>query len=431
MNLEIGCAKVDITPQQAVPLAGFAVRNNEPYAGIRSRIYLRALYLRQRDEKGNMRNALIVSADLLWWGSDRMPHIRRALHERWGLRPEAIVLNGTHSHSGPQASFRFHRLLGRADAGYVEELERKLLEAVALAEAIAEPVRIERGSGQSAIGVQRRKYADGKVFGGPNPDGPMDREVSVVRFLGESGATKAAIVHYACHPVTTSENFVSSEFSGKAMETLERRLGGGAVCLYLQGTCGDINIFKTSAPPELTDDYEIIDYFGTRLADTVGEVLAGPMTPLAPKPLGGEAWSVPLALKPSETREQLEAIAAKGESPYDEWAVEMLGRPDGERPDRLVLEMSRLDVAEGLSLLAMNAEVVVEYGLFVKRLTGGQVLPVPYSNGMLGYVPTKEQIRHGGYEPVLSTYYFHMPGRFDESIEETLRANLTEKLGPR
>lgn len=424
-SLEIGCAKVDITPESAVPLAGFAVRQNKPYAGIRSRLYLRALYLRERREDGSVDNALVVSADLLWWGSDRMPHIRDMLRERWGLRPDMIVLNGTHSHSGPQTSFRFHRLLGRADADYVEWLERRLAEAVAEAEANAEPVEIERGAAQSHIGVQRRKYADGKVIGGPNTEGPMDPEVTVVRFRAASGKTKAVIVHYACHPVTTNENFVSSEFAGKAMETLEERLGGEAVCLYLQGACGDINIFKSSAPATLTDDYDIIDYFGLKLADSVTGVLDGAMEPLRPVRLAGRSLGVPLALKPLDSREELERLISRGESPYDEWAAEMIGRLD-ERPTELVVEMNRLDIADGLSLLAMNAEVVVEYGLWVKRSSAGKVLPVPYSNGMIGYLPTKEQIACGGYEPVLSTYYFHMPGRFDDTIEETLLDGLAE-----
>ncbi|MDF2713918.1 MAG: hypothetical protein K0R28_843 [Paenibacillus sp.] len=425
MNLELGCAKVDITPEKAVPLAGFAVRQNKPYEGVRSRIYLRALYLRQRQDDGSVRNAVIVSADLLWWGSDRMPHIKTMLREKWGLEPESIVLNGTHSHSGPQTSFLFHRLLGKADAEYVNFLERKLVEAIAAAEANAEPVTIERGSASSYIGVQRRKYGEGRILGGPNTEGPMDPEVSVVRFRSGSGGTKAVVVHYACHPVTTSENYVSSEFSGKAMETLEQSLGGDAVYLFLQGACGDINIFTSSAPADLTDDYEIIDYFGGQLADTVTDVLNSKMERIRPVRLHGEACSLPLPLKPLETREQLEIIAAKGEAPYDEWAVEMLGKLD-ERPTSLILEMNRIDIAEGLSLLTMNAEVVVEYGLLIKQLSGGAVLPVPYTNGMIGYVPTKAQIAYGGYEPVLSTYYFHMPGRFDESIDGTLRDKLAE-----
>lgn len=427
MELEIGCAKVDITPERPVPLAGFAARDNKAFEGIRSRIYLRALYLRQQIANGEKRNALIVSADLLWWGTDRMPQLYRQLHEQWGLEPGSIVLNGTHSHSGPQTSFHFHRLLGQADPDYVSFLEAKLMEAVRAAERNAEPVSIEKGSGTSHIGVQRRTYRDGAVYGGPNVQGPMDPEVTVLRFRKGTGATKAVIVHYACHPVTTQQNFVSSEFSGAAMEALEDELGSDTVCMYLQGACGDINIFKSSAPSDMTDDYAIIRYFGESLADTVKGVLQAPMRRLTPVPLSGSCYSLPLRLKPLETREELEAIAAQNKPPYGEWAVEMLRRLDS-RPTSLTLEMNRLNIADGWSMLGMNAELVVHYGLYIKEQTGGSMMPVPYSNGMIGYVPTKEQIRYGGYEPVTSTYYFHMPGRLEESVEEALRAKLDEMI---
>lgn len=428
MILEIGSAKVDITPETPIPLAGFAARGNAPYEGVQSRIYLRALYMRQLEEDGSVRNALLVSADLLWWGSDRVPGLLAKLKERWGLEKEAVVLHGTHSHSGPQTSFGFHRLLGAADAGYIGDLEDKLMEAVEAAAANTERVTIERGASESRIGVQRRSYVNGKAFGGEYPEGVMDPELSVIRFRTSAGSDKAVIVHYACHPVTTNLNYVSSEFSGTAAEEIERRLGNGALCLYLQGTCGDINIFKSSAPAGMTDDYEQIRYFGTQLADAISTVLDAEMAHLEPVLLHGRSYSLPLSLKPLETMEELQAIADRGEPPYDEWAVEMLNRGEG-RAKELDLELSRLDIADGFSILTMNAEVVVEYGLYIKEKSSGSIWPVPYSNGMIGYVPTREQIRCGGYEPLLSTYYFYMPGRFEESIENTVRGKLDEIVG--
>jgi hypothetical protein len=424
--LEAGSAKVDITPKKPVPLAGFAVRENKNFEGVRSPIYLRALFLRQRGKDGSVRNALIVSADLIWWGSDLMPDILRTLKERWGLEPGSVILNSTHSHCGPQTSFQFHRLLGKADREYVNELIQKLYEAVAMAESNAEPVTVERGRGESRIGVQRRRYADGRVYGGSFPDGLMDPEVIVVRFRTANGSPKAVIVHYACHPVTTTDNYVSSEFTGAAMEMLEQELGDGAVCLFMQGCCGDINIYKESAPPELAgNDEAIIRYFGEKLSQCASAVLSGAMQTLAPTELKGRADTLSLELKPLETKEELERIAAEGKSPYDEWAAEMLGKI-GERPETLTLTLCRLDVAEGFSLLAMSAEVVVEYGLYLKELSRGKIVPVPYSNGMLGYIPTRKQVGYGGYESETSSYYFHMPGRFAESVEEAMHRKLAE-----
>ncbi|MDF2668536.1 MAG: hypothetical protein K0R67_842 [Paenibacillus sp.] len=419
-NLQLGCAKVDITPNYSIPLAGFAVRGNKPYEAVSSRIFLRVLLLQQTDADGASSKALLVSADLLWWGSDRIEAIREQLYNRYGLRPECVILNATHSHSGPQTSFNFHRLVGTADQAYVENLEALLYTAVEEAHHNMESVTIERGLGVCYNGIQRRKYVNGSVMGGPNPDGPIDHDLNVVRFAEESGRTKAVISHYACHPVLTTANEVSSEFTGFAMERLERELEG-AVCLFMQGCCADINIFKESAPDSM-DDHQLIAYFGDKLAEAVLATLQAPMKLLQPAALSGTQVQVPLQLRPLASREELKAIVDDGKSPYDEWATEMLSRFEA-RDKTLTMEFIRLDVAEGLALLAMNAEVVVEYGLYLKSLSA-DLLPVAYSNGMIGYVPMAYQLRHNGYEADESTYYFHMPAKLEPEIEAPVKLAL-------
>lgn len=423
MTVLLGCAKIDITPERPIPLSGFAVRGNKPYETVHTRLYARAVVLQQADpvRKDGVNRALVVSADLLWWGTDRMDTIRETMASRWGLKPECVILNATHSHSGPQTSFRFHRLLGTADTDYVEQLEQKLYSAVEEAFHNLEPVQVERGVGECQNGVQRRRYVDGITIGGPNPDGPIDHEVNVVRFQALSGHSKAIMVHYACHPVTTNANEISSEFTGHAMERLEREING-AVCLFLQGCCADINVYTESADTSLTDPREIVAYFGDRLADSVLATLERPMKSLPEARLSGIRIDVPLQLRPLASRETLNTLAAQGKSPYDEWAQVMLERFN-ERDTALTMEFTRLDVAEGLSLLAMNAEVVVEYGLYVKALSDN-IMPMGYSNGMIGYVPMAYQLRSNGYEADSSTYYFHMPARLEPEIETPVMLTL-------
>lgn len=428
MKLLLGCAKFDITPDRPIPLAGFAVRENKPYEAIHTSLYLRAAVLQQADAADQRvgEPVLIVSADLLWWGTDRMETIRETLQARFGLSAERIILNATHSHSGPQTSFRFHRLLGAPDPGYVEALERQLYAAVEAALAGLEPVTVERGSGECRNGVQRRQYADGGVVGGAFPDGIADHEVNVIRFARSDGSVKALMVHYACHPVTTNENVVSSEFTGHAMERLERELDG-SVCLFLQGCCADINVYTESADPSASTPREKVAYFGERLADSVIGVLQRPLKRLAVTPFSSVRLAIPLQLRPLAGREELQALAERGGSPHDEWAQTMLQQFD-RRDTTLTMEFVRIDVAEGLSFLAMNAEVVVEYGLYVKAMNA-DVLPMGYTNGMIGYVPLAYQLRTDSYESDSSTYYFHMPARLLPEIEAPVREALQQLAG--
>jgi hypothetical protein len=85
-----------------------------------------------------------------------------------------------------------------------------------------------------------------------------------------------------------------------------------------------------------------------------------------------------------------------------------------------------LALADGLSLLGFDAEVCVEYGLHVKEISAGAVLPIGYTNGMIGYLVTAEQLRLGGYEPDESYPYVYRPGRFAPDAEARVLAALAE-----
>jgi hypothetical protein len=423
--LKLGTAKVDITPAHALPLAGFKDREGS-FEGVDHRLYARIFYYEKESSEGR-RAALLVTADLIWWGDDRVDSLRSAMKERYGLDPSSVILHATHTHSGPQTSMRFTPSLGLMDARYIGQLEEKLLAGIEEARSRLEPVTIHRGSGQCGFGIYRRKRVGGVFVMAPDESGPTDPEVSVIRFCGESGSTKAVLVHFACHPTTTIDNRVSSEFPGVAMERIERTLGGEAIAGFLQGCCGDIR-------PNLVRNGEFfrgsdaeVRSLGTELAEVVLDVLERPMQALQAAALHSKRLYVPLRFQ------KLPGLGELNEHSADtglmgEWSRLLLREPD--RLKRSVpMELALVELADGLSLLAMNGEVVVEYGLFVKEQFVGRLLPVPYSNGMIGYVPTAAQVKEGGYEPEQSHYYFGLPAPFHPSLEAALRAGILKLKG--
>jgi hypothetical protein len=103
----------------------------------------------------------------------------------------------------------------------------------------------------------------------------------------------------------------------------------------------------------------------------------------------------------------------------------MLAHPERRTPT-IPLIVQRLDLAAGCSLLTLNGEISVAYGLRLRERTDDAVLPVGYSNGMIGYVTTAEQIREGGYEPVDSTFYYALPAPFAPEIEELIEGTIAE-----
>ncbi|GIP34966.1 neutral/alkaline non-lysosomal ceramidase N-terminal domain-containing protein [Paenibacillus sp. J2TS4] len=415
-TLLLGTAKMDITPASPIPLAGFASRKNKgAFQGISHPLYAKVLLFQSRDDDGRAFSALLVSADLLWWGSDVTAALKLKLSERFGLPGDAIILHGTHTHSGPQTSERFAPLLGVMDKGYIEFLEQKLMDGVSQALTRLEPVVIERGQAEHRLNINRRKRKGDKIVIAPNESGPNDPELTVIRFCNADDEVKALWVHYACHPTITSDNLISPEFPGVAMEQLEQASGGQTVAVYLQGCCGDVG-------PNLIRDGNF--YFGSdrdvcsfaaKLAEAVLSVTEQPMKPLSPLPLQVRSETLPLPLSKLPSRSELNKLKSREEI-IGQWSRMLLDNPERLAPE-LPLELTYVQLAKGLSLLAMNAEIVVEYGLFVKKTSSSGTLPIAYSNGMIGYVPTAQQIDEGGYEADESTKYFGMAAPFDPSVE--------------
>lgn len=106
-----------------------------------------------------------------------------------------------------------------------------------------------------------------------------------------------------------------------------------------------------------------------------------------------------------------------------EWSRLMLSEPSRLAPT-IPLRLSFVQLAHGLAFIAMNGEVVVDYGLYVKELTKKQVLPLAYSNGMIGYVPTAKQLEEGGYESKDSFYYFGLPAPFSDELETRIKEGI-------
>jgi hypothetical protein len=100
--------------------------------------------------------------------------------------------------------------------------------------------------------------------------------------------------------------------------------------------------------------------------------------------------------------------------------------PEAESRESVALEMTLVRLAQNLGFLTFNAEAVVEYGLFVKRRSEGAILPIGYTNGMIGYVTTERQLAEGGYESREAFRYFGMPGPFEAATELRIREAIAQ-----
>ena len=86
----------DITPNSPSWLNGYGHRT-EPHAKVLSRIYAKALAL--RDPQGKV--AVVITVDLCMVDSEIVQSVKQHLTAKHAVSPEAQVINASHTHSGP------------------------------------------------------------------------------------------------------------------------------------------------------------------------------------------------------------------------------------------------------------------------------------------------------------------------------------------
>lgn len=91
-----GISRVVITPDQPMWMAGYASRVR-PSEGALHELWAKALVL----EDSNGKQAVLVTIDVLGVPKRISDLIRDELYSRFGLSRSQIILNSSHTHSGP------------------------------------------------------------------------------------------------------------------------------------------------------------------------------------------------------------------------------------------------------------------------------------------------------------------------------------------
>lgn len=427
-----GCAKVDITPPFSVHLIRTGTMVPRSPLGVNHRLYARVVVLQEKAAGIKSRFVVIISADIFYFSAASADRLRSAIVERWHIENEGIILNGTHTHSAPYAPTGFYSMaidpaLDEEYDRYTRWMEEQILVGVAGAMNSMEEVYAERGSGACAIASYRRKQVDGKWLMAPDEQVPTDSEVSIIQFRKPGGEVKALIVNYACHPTTTYDDYISSDFPGAAMDLVEAAYDGGVVSLFLQGCCGDIK------PRVIRDGWyyhgndEDVRNFAGQLADEVLKVVNQPMQPVTTDRFIFLQTRIQLPFRHVPTIEELASYRNDGRELMRTWSKKLMAHPQFLLTDE-TFELTYVRIADNLGFLAMNGEVVQEYGRYIKEVSAGQVIPLGYSNGHTTYIPTDEQLAQGGYEADEVFYVQGLPSPWAMGIEQQIKQAIREML---
>jgi hypothetical protein len=415
-----GVAKTTITPEEFIWMAGYASREY-PAKGKIHDLWAKALAL--EDASGN--RSVLITADILGFPQDVSNRIRERLKSEMNLSKAQIILNASHTHSGPVltgALIDIYPVNINEDKGishYTAWLESQIVRLVSDAFQAMTAAELYAGNGVTRFLVNRRNNNESTLKEQTALKGPNDYAVPVIKVTDTKGRVQAIVFGYACHPTTLDGYAWCGDYPGFAQLELEK-LYPGSTALFFQGACGDQNPLPRRTVP-------LAIQHGLTLAVAVDRMLQEKMQQLPPVlTVAYKEINLPLTAPP--TNEELEKAARESQTPYyKRWAARLAGQMANgqELPTSYPYPLQLWNMG-GQTLISLGGEVVIEYAIGLKRMFGHDIFVMGYSNDVMAYIPSVKILREGGYEGASSQMAYGLPSVWSEEIEPLIYQGIKE-----
>jgi len=428
MKLKAGIAKVNITPFVGVELGGYGARIN-PSQGIYDDLFSKALIL----DDGEKRIAIITN-DLLAFDHEFIVEVGELIQNQVGIDKENIMITVSHTHSGPVTSFGLQST-GRKDENYVQILQKKIVGAVYMASRSAKEAKVGAGKGEVRdVSFNRRRCKK-----------DIDPELGIIRVDDIDGNPMVFLTNYACHGVILGPKnlFISADYPGAMQKFIEKAKGGMA--MFTQGACGDIDpLVNCYAWGEGT--FKNTEQMGTILgaeAIKIGEQIK--TTSQARLEAKSKMIKLPTEKLPSlkEAQEMVDKYKRKLNKLNKkshlidrqtmrmnlDWAQRLVNIVKKDRDKNgIMAEIQILSINETV-LVGISGEVFMEIGLDIKKESDFEnTFIISYANGCVGYIPTEEAFREGGYEPKEAFKWYGYPFPFVPNVEEKIKKTVLDLM---
>lgn len=408
-----GVAKTVITPKEFIWMGGYASRTR-PAEGKLHDLWAKALFL--EDATGN--KALLITSDLLGFPKEVSDRIRDDLQATMGLSRSQIILNSSHTHSGPVLSgsltdvYPLDAEQQQKIDRYTEWLINQIEELAGKAQQALEPVIIQAQNGVVRVQVNRRNNKEAKIIELTELKGPNDFAVPVLKIENKKGQIKAIVFGYACHATVLDGYDWCGDYPGFAQLELEKKYKR-ATAMFFQCGGADQN-------PMPRRSVALARQFGQELAASVERVLNENMRELLPQMT--TAYSeTELELNPAPSMTELEEMAKTLTGYEKRWAERFLEKRN--RGESLItsypypVQVWRLG---DQLLLSLGGELLVDYQIQLKRIFGNDIFVLGYSNDVMSYIPSEKVLQEGGYEGKSSSRVYGMPSTWKPGLESKI-----------
>jgi len=376
-SLRAGTAKIDITPEKPVKMAGYASRT-ELSQGVHDPLSARVVAF-----ENNGKRLVLVSTDLIGFYDGTADYMTKAILEECKLEPSELFLSAIHTHSAPSPTINKEK--GHPNnLEYTQGLKGKLIKAIRDALNDVGPVSVGSGVGYCPIGANRRELnisASGQssIRLGRNPYGPTDKEVLVVKLAKPDGNAIAALFDYATHATCLGpRNYaISGDVLGLAEQFVEKILGDGKIAPAFAGASGNIDPWFRVLPAFNDEPGWIPEpvLLGTMLGEEIVHVYRGIETPAQQ---GGEINTAFTILK-------------------------LPSKPSDESPKEKDLPPTQLALTAGrvgdIAFVGIGCEVLTEIGMAIKAASPYKhTFVIAHCNGAAGYLAPAQLHIEDGYE---------------------------------
>lgn len=357
------------------------------------------------------------------------------IHNKFKIPVENMMMSAVHNHSAVNAHGRtwgWHP--GEPLDDYQRFLAKRIADGVQSALTNLRPARISWGGVNAPEHVFSRRYLmkDSVMspFGfkeivkmnpgtsNPNvlkPVGSTDPEVSFIAVESLDGKPMALLANYSLHYVGgVPKGHISGDYFAAFADKIQELLGADRqdppfVGIMSNGTSGNVNNIDVMKQFPVNArrfaPYEKINYVANDIANKVYGVY---------KNLDFKSWvslgalQTQLRLKVRHTTPEIQRNIEKikNKSPETDYLfyrledvfVQRAKVEDETYPDSIDVTVQAFRIGD-LSISAAPFEIFAETGLEIKKRSPfGKTFVIELANGHLGYLPTPEQHKLGGYE---------------------------------
>ena len=433
-QLFVGFGRVDITPEESVPLAGYGNTSKRFFQNIRDRIQGNCVAVTDENDS----TVLLFDVDLIVMDEPVLGRVRAGIKEQYGVAEDRVMICATHTHSGPDIWNTREPSIVR----YHDLLSRRLIEAAGKALADRQKAELYYGTVEVPNMNFVKHYCHttsegetlyfGDNFGTAVYDETTrhatdsDPSFHILQFKREG--KDIVIGNWRAHPHFTSGSKkydLSADYMGAYRKALEAMRDCHA--LFFQG-CGGNNNSSTRLAYERR--CTTCDSYGVTLAGAAIECLEKNMTQAQPGAVKTkQLWlEYPLDHRDDYRLEQAKEAQKLWQQTNDRLAVVEFGRPYGIRSpyhaNAIVAKAGRpASKTMEINALTLGPDVAIVTGsemfdtISMKTEEGSpfkMTATMGYCNAYRGYIPSKFGFEYTCYE---SDVAWFAPGIAEKMIE--------------